>query len=221
MPSPLPTSWTSDNTPSWVEPVTTGAADARWQAISFFIACLLLCSAGVKFLWNTLRRDLAWLPRLSFGRAMSFVALWGLLFVIVLTMISGARELMTPGAWRKQGWTYKLVGETKSSDPTEILAARRAALEQLRLALFQYAAKHDGQFPAANDLAGDPKLWEIPGWAGLKFLAVPDREVDDSGRLLVFEPELDSEERLVLLTNGVIGSMRTGDVKQALMHYRR
>lgn len=217
MPSPLPTNWTSDNTPSWAESATTGAADVRWQAISFFIACLLLCSVGVQFLWNTLRRDVAWLPRLSFGRAVSFVTLWGLLFVIVLTMISGARELMTPGAWRKQGWTYQLVSQPTTSDQSDNLAARRAALERLRLALFQHAAKHAGQFPEVNDSAVDQKLWEIPGWAGLKFLSVSEREADDSGRLLVFEPELDDEERLVLLTNGVIGSMRTAEVKQALV----
>jgi hypothetical protein len=31
------------------------------------------------------------------------------LFLLVLTMISGARELMTPGAWEKKGFTYQLV----------------------------------------------------------------------------------------------------------------
>ncbi len=29
-----------------------------------------------------------------------------MLCVVVLTMISGARELMTPGAWQKDGFTY-------------------------------------------------------------------------------------------------------------------
>jgi len=57
---------------------------------------------------------LTWLPRLSFGRALAGVILWGLLFFIVLTMISGARELMTPGAWKKDGATYKL-----ADDPAE------------------------------------------------------------------------------------------------------
>jgi hypothetical protein len=36
------------------------------------------------------------------------VTLWGLLFLLILTMISGARELMTPGAWEKHGSTYEL-----------------------------------------------------------------------------------------------------------------
>ncbi len=42
--------------------------------------------------------------------------IWGLLFVLVLTMISGARELMTPGAWEKEGFTYVLAGEAENHD---------------------------------------------------------------------------------------------------------
>lgn len=80
----------------------------RLQVISFFLLGLLICSAAVKFLWNFLARDFPRLPRLSLGKAVSLVVLWGLLFIVVLTMISGARELMTPGAWRKMGWTYTL-----------------------------------------------------------------------------------------------------------------
>jgi hypothetical protein len=62
--------------------------------------------------WNGLRRDFAWLPYLSYFKACCVVVLWGLLFVVVLTMISGARELMTPGAWEKNGLTYKLREDT-------------------------------------------------------------------------------------------------------------
>ena len=32
---------------------------------------------------------------------------------VVLAMISGARELMTPGAWEKHGATYRLKEEAK------------------------------------------------------------------------------------------------------------
>lgn len=41
----------------------------------------------------------AFLPPLTYGRALSIIVLWGGLFVIVLAMISGARELMTPAPW--------------------------------------------------------------------------------------------------------------------------
>ncbi len=90
----------------------TDIARMRVQTISFFAMGLLLSSWFVQLLWNYLRRDFSVLPRLNYGRALGVVILWGLLFVLVLTMISGARELMTPGAWEKQGATYRL-----SQDP--------------------------------------------------------------------------------------------------------
>lgn len=81
----------------------------RFQTISFFLVVFGLCAAVVMFLWNFLQRDFPKLPRLTFSRAVAGVFLWGLLFVIVLTMISGARELMTPRAWEQRGYTYQLV----------------------------------------------------------------------------------------------------------------
>jgi hypothetical protein len=57
---------------------------------------------------DRIRRDFVRLPVLTFGRALALVTLLGFLFVLVLTMISGARELMTPGAWVKDGLKYKL-----------------------------------------------------------------------------------------------------------------
>jgi hypothetical protein len=60
----------------------------------------------------------------SFGRAVAGVFLWGLLFIIVLTMISGARELMTPGAWEKQGVTYRLTNQERPADAGDQGASR-------------------------------------------------------------------------------------------------
>ena len=85
-------------------------ARLRLETISFFLLVFLISALGVKWVWNSLRADFPRLPRLSFGKALGLVGLWGLLFVVVLAMISGARELMTPGAWeRKEGAaTYQL-----------------------------------------------------------------------------------------------------------------
>lgn len=88
----------------------TDVAKLRLDSISLFLVLLLLGAWGVKALWNALARDFPRLPRMTYGRALGVMTLWGLLFVIVLTMISGARELLTPGAWVKQGLTYKLKG---------------------------------------------------------------------------------------------------------------
>src|SRR5262245_3570352 len=87
------------------------SVEVRLQAISFFVVAILLCTLVVWALWSYLRRDLAWMPRLSFGRALAGVLLWGLLAYIVLTMIAGARELMTPGAWKKDQYAYKLADD--------------------------------------------------------------------------------------------------------------
>ena len=59
------------------------------------------------------RGDFTRLPRLTYGKSIAIVALWGLLFILVLTMISGARELMTPGAWEQHGATFRLKNTTQ------------------------------------------------------------------------------------------------------------
>jgi hypothetical protein len=89
--------------------VLTDIARMRVEAISFFLAVFVCCALAVKSLWNrVLCISFPSLPRLNFWRAMGLTVLWGLLFMVVLTMISGGRELMTPGAWDRQGATYKL-----------------------------------------------------------------------------------------------------------------
>src|SRR5436305_12587438 len=95
-------------------------ARLRFETISFFAVCLLLSALVIRFLWNRLARDFTVLPRLSYLSALGVVVLWGLLFTLVLTMISGARELMTPGAWEKQGFTYRLA-QTAKGEPEESL----------------------------------------------------------------------------------------------------
>lgn len=86
----------------------TDLARARLDTISFFIILVLLLALCVKGLWNYLARDFSKMPRMTYPKALAAVTLWGLVFLIVLSMISGARELMTPGAWEKQGATYRL-----------------------------------------------------------------------------------------------------------------
>jgi hypothetical protein len=211
MPTLLPTPWTAETSRLPRSASGSPGTDARWQTLSFFIACLLVSGGGLKFLWNSARREVAWLPPIGYGRALGLVLLWGLLSAVVLTMISGARELMTPGAWQKQGWTYQLTNEQLTGDRQ---AARRRALEQLRQELWQHAATHAGHFPSADDPALPHDLWNIPGWHGLRYLYVPDQTAATDGRLLVYEPELDGDERFVLLTNGFLGTMRTADIER-------
>src|SRR5262245_37003631 len=74
----------------------TDVARLRLQTLSFFLVGFLFCAWLIQRLWNWLRKDFTSLPRLSYGKAVGLVGLWGLVFILVLTMISGARELMTP-----------------------------------------------------------------------------------------------------------------------------
>lgn len=80
----------------------------RLQAISFFLFGILVCTLCVRWLWNCLAADFINLPRINLLKSFAIVFMWGALFVTILTMISGARELMTPGAWKKDGITYQL-----------------------------------------------------------------------------------------------------------------
>lgn len=118
MPTPLP-----EDLPRRLQLTEWG--HARFQAISFFGAGVLTAAGIVCGLWNWLQRDFRWLPRLTYGKAIGVTVLWGLLFIVVLTMISGARELMTPGAWRKSGFTYQLV-EPRSRAPSGSIEAVEA-----------------------------------------------------------------------------------------------
>src|SRR6184192_2962294 len=80
----------------------------RFQELSFFIFLLLVCSLLFKVMWNYAAKGFSWLPRLNFRRALCLASLFGLVMLLILTMISGIREVLTPGAWRKQGSTYRL-----------------------------------------------------------------------------------------------------------------
>lgn len=91
-----------------VGPMLTRFAQTRLQGMSFFAVCVLVAAVCVRQAWNTLALDLVSLPRISLKTALAATLLWGLLSIVVLTMISGARELMTPGAWVSQGMTYRL-----------------------------------------------------------------------------------------------------------------
>jgi hypothetical protein len=213
MPAVLPSGWTAASRTPDSGAAGPSQAAPYLQAISFFVVLLLGSAWAVKGLWSVLRREWIALPELTYWRSLSLVVLWGLLFVVVLTMISGARELMTPGAWRKQGWTYKLAETAPQGSAGE---ERRRGLEQLRQSLWQYAATHSGEFPPAVDAEVPPALWKLPGWPGLRFLYVPGRRAEEAGRLLVFEPAAEGDARLVLLTNGLIGTMTSAEIEAAV-----
>lgn len=147
----------------------------------------------VKFLWNQLAKGIPAIPRIGFGKALCLMLVSGLFMYVILTMISGARELMTPGAWEKEGISYRLSGD--GEDP------RREKILKLKEALWSYAEENDGRYPTGQFDEGLAKsLWKLPDGAGLySFLPV-----EAPGRILVFEPASAGKDRFVILEDGTI-----------------
>ncbi len=189
----------------------------RLGAISFFIVVILVSAGMVRWLWNVLAAGSPRLPRLTYSSAFAAVILWGLLFVVVLTMIAGSRELLTPGAWRRDGAMYALdsPSQAKSADPQKTLL-RKEHLERLKEALWQYAARHGGKFPVADDPAVPGPHWEIPGGAGMQYLYLAGRSARDAPRLLACEPALYGDERMALYTDGDIQIVLSAELRKQL-----
>ncbi len=196
----------------------TDMASMRIQTISFFLMGLLIASGFIQRLWNYLHKDFSFLPRLTYGKALGVVVLWGLLFVLVLTMISGARELMTPGAWEKHGKTYRLANQSEAP-PAEILynRDREKKLELLRTALWAYAKSHDGRFPLDQSAIEIPKsLWQVTDPSGMAYLYIGGQAANQGHSVLAYEPEIYGSERVVLFTNGEIKRLESAELLRLL-----
>lgn len=181
----------------------TEVSRLRLEVISFFLVGLLLSAGALQLIWYWLRRDFTWLPRLGYFGSLGVVVLWGLLFVVVLTMISGARELMTPGAWEKDGATYKLSKPAEKSDVASPIVARSVQLLSLGNALRQWAERNDKQLPSA-DQAGEinDSLWSVPGLPGTRYLYVPGATLADQRRIIAYEPQVNGGDALAVTAGG-------------------
>jgi len=182
----------------------------RLEDISFFTVLLLACALGIRFLWNYLAKDLPRLPRLSYGKALCLTGLLSLLMLLVLSMISGARELLTPGAWRRQGSAYRL--NDSASEPF-----RRQSLETLRGALFVYAQSHGGKFPS-HDFMPDiaEEIWQSPDSAGTRYLYVSGLITSSGTNILACEPMTFGDSRFALLADGGIEKLSTAEIRKRI-----
>jgi len=193
----------------------TDLARQRLEVISFFLTGLLACTGVIRRVWNGLRKDFPVLPRMSYLRALGVIVLWGLLFVLVLTMISGARELMTPGAWEKKGLTYRLAQSPPPPIEAEI-TARVQALSLLGDRLVGYAQGHKGAFPPPGQVGEFPEsLWRIPLPTGGRYLYVGGNFAG-LPLPLAYEPESVGPDRLVLMTDGSVQWMPASEVERVL-----
>jgi len=188
----------------------TDVARLRLEDISFFGFLLLLASTGIRFLWNFLAKDFSRLPRLTFRKAISLTVLLSLFMLLILVMISGAREILTPGAWYRQGSHYRPndVGNDEE---------RQQTIEVLRAALLQYAHTHDGHFPPHDYVADIPaKAWAAPDSAGTRYIYVGGLTAAQTNALLVCEPQNFGDERLVMLADGKIEKLKTAEIHRLM-----
>jgi len=183
----------------------------RLEEISFFIFLLLVCAFVLKVLWNYAFKGIATIPRLRFLQALCVALLFGLVMLLILTMISGIREVLTPGAWRHQGTSYRL------NDPSQE-PARRRSLEHLRSGLFEYARSHEGRFPPHDFVPEIPdKLWESPDQLGSHYIYSGGITSNDVETVLAVEPPNFADQRLVLLTSGDIQMLSDVDIQSRFL----
>lgn len=182
----------------------------RVEDVSFFAVLILVSGLGIRLLWNHVAKGLPILPKMSYTRALCLTALLSLMMLLVLSMISGARELLTPGAWRRQGSAYQL--NDSASDPL-----RRQSIEGLRAALSDYARAHDGQFPPHDFVPEIPeKIWQAPDQKGTRYIYVGGGTQRDGDKLVACEPVSFGDERWVLTAKGELRKLRTPEIRRAL-----
>jgi hypothetical protein len=182
----------------------------RFEEISFFIFLLLVCSALFQLLWNHAVKGFAAVPQLKFGQSLCLSILLGLAMLLILAMISGIREVLTPGAWHRQGSSYRL--NEPSQEP-----ARRRSLEQLRGALFDYANRAQGRFPPNDFVPEIPdKLWESPDQLGTHYIYSGGLTTNDIAALLAAEPLNFGDQRFVLLVSGDIRQISSEEIDRRL-----
>lgn len=182
-------------------------ARLRLQDVSFFTVLLLLCAFGIRFLWNFVAKDLPRLPRLSFGRALALTGLLSLFMLLVLSMISGARELLTPGAWRKQGDEYRLTDS--AGEPM-----RRQSMEALRGALMTFANLHGGKFPSHDYVPEIPeKIWQSPNRKSTRYIYLGGGSAIGGTNIIACEPLDFGDRRFALFANGEIKRLTAVEIR--------
>lgn len=190
----------------------TDVAEARLQSISFFCIVYLLLALGVKCLWNYLAQSFAWMPRIHYRRALALMLVSGLFLYVILTMISGARELLTPGAWKKKGIGYEL-NEGQSLPEKDV---RKKSIQKLRGQLWRYAESREGALPTGLfDASFEVERWALPEVPGY-YAYLSGRVIGGRRDLLVYEPSVMGAKRYVLLTDGSIEVWSESELSKVL-----
>jgi hypothetical protein len=176
----------------------------RFETISFFVVGLLLSALVIKLLWNRLARDFLSPTQLPVRRRLRRP--------LGPAVHPGAdddlrrRELMTPGAWQKQGFTYRLAESAKTEPKRASTAFVGRSSPGCGSVLWFYAEAHGGRFP--TDIA-DSDCRRRCGRRPTPPACATSTSADNRGSRfnpLAYEPELYGPRRLVLLTAATFAS---------------
>ena len=179
----------------------------RLQDISMFLVVLLICSFLLKFLWNYLAHDFKVLPRIKYRQSLALSVIFGLAMLLILTMISGIREVLTPEAWKRQGSGYRL-------NAPGVEEERRLGLARLRDALHHYASTHDGRFPPHDFVPEIPDtIWETVDYRRSRFVYQPGLTLSNTNSLLAWEPPRFGDKRFGLFVDGGIRVLDAEELK--------
>ena len=189
------------------------------QAISFFLLVVSLCALWVQGIWNALATDFPGRRPLSYKKTLGLLGLWGLIFTLVVVMISGTGELKAPGYSKKEGlFPWRTAPPVPLKVPLiDIDWVRRDRLERLFSLLSNDAKAHDGEFPPDESSSTIPAdAWRLPQPTELRYIYVPGRRLGQGGSILAYEPGVYGPLRQVLLADGKIRLMRSPDLRGSL-----
>ncbi len=115
---------------------------------------------------------------------------------------------MTPGAWEKEGISYRLKSK---GNP------RKEQIQALRDALWKHAEENEGRFPSGRLDPAIPKArWRVPEEAGFYSYLPPEA----NGKILVFEPPLVGKKSYVILESGEIEIWSRSKVAEEIKEQR-
>jgi len=179
-------------------------AGMRIQTISFFLFLLFVVAFAVQRIWNYLSLDFGRLPHLGYRRALALTMIVGLGLSIVLSMISGARELFTPAAWQRNGLVYKIAPIQSETD--QLLYLRKLRMQKLRTSLWTYVEQKEGMLPLNRyTRALSPEVWRSlhPSLAYFSYRR-GHGTLQGPVRLIAYEPDVYEKKRFALYSDGAI-----------------
>ncbi|MDF1754679.1 MAG: hypothetical protein P1U89_17980 [Verrucomicrobiales bacterium] len=201
----------------------TDLAKMRLEVLSFFLATFLVSALILKAIWNYLAPDFSWMPRVTYRKSLAILTIAGLFLYVVLTMISGARELMTPGAWKKEGPTYRLRTDDEKAIPT---THRKMMIQNLSQRLSEYATTNNGKFPPQRlgpEIPVESWIFSMDGKISMPFEYIAGQTLsttDEEKTVIAYEPPIAGPNRFALFSDGSIGNFDWTILREIIVSQR-